>query len=100
MQRLFFKSNVSLHTNHFDVWWSSLDKIQDLIKWTTFVDSITKGRARGRGPYIGADNALEMTFVLPSCSARLSFSPAISLASLAGGSGLTLSRAHFETSRS
>jgi hypothetical protein len=65
MQRLFFKSNVSLHTNHFDVWWSSLDKIQDLVKWTTFVDSITKGRARGRGPYIGADNDPEMDLCSP-----------------------------------
>eukprot|EP00802_Teleaulax_amphioxeia_P006147 Tamp_06151.p1 GENE.Tamp_06151~~Tamp_06151.p1 ORF type:complete len:598 (-),score=99.28 Tamp_06151:990-2567(-) len=53
MQRLFFKANVSLHAHHFDIWWGSLDKTQELIKWTAFVDSISKGRARGRGPYTG-----------------------------------------------
>ena len=67
MQRLFFKANVSLHAHHFDIWWGSLDKTQELIKWTAFVDSISKGRARGRGPYTGADDAPKldtMSFLL------------------------------------
>ena len=55
MKQIFFKSNISILSKHFDKWWDSLIKMEGRIKWSTFVDGIVKGKKRGRGQYTNHD---------------------------------------------
>lgn len=52
MSRIFWKSNVSVLPKHYDVWWDSLKKVEDVIKWSVFMDGINHGKIRGRGSYV------------------------------------------------
>lgn len=51
MARIFFKCNVSMVPRHFDLWWNSLAKIDGHVKWSAFVDAISRGKTRGRGSF-------------------------------------------------
>jgi hypothetical protein len=51
MASIFFKSNVSILPRHFNVWWNSLAKTENHVKWSSFVEAIGRGKTRGRGSY-------------------------------------------------